>query len=74
MMQGKEDKPNNWTENSKFILEKLVDLSNGQTDLYNRLGDIRVAIAQLQVKSGVWGAIGGMIPALFMLVVYLLKK
>lgn len=39
-----------------------------------RFDRIEIAIAKLQVKSGVWGLIGGSIPVAIMLAIYLVEK
>jgi hypothetical protein len=42
--------------------------------LEKRFDRIEIAIAKLQVKSGIWGMIGGAIPVAIIVVCYLLEK
>lgn len=42
--------------------------------LNDRISDLRVDIATLKVKAGVWGIIGGCIPIVILLCVYILPK
>jgi hypothetical protein len=40
----------------------------------SELQRIRVEIAMLQVKSGVWGLVGGCIPVLITAMIYIMAK
>lgn len=60
---------NGWKEWKNHVLSELQRLEPIQTDIT----DIKVAIGKLKVKSGIWGAIGGIIP-LMGVIVYLVAK
>jgi len=42
--------------------------------LNDRITDVRVDIATLKVKAGVWGIIGGVIPVLISIALYFFVK
>ena len=59
---------------SQYILKELTrhnELLEKHNDL---LSEIRTQIAMLQVKSGIWGAIGGAIPVAIGLAIWLIKS
>lgn len=43
-------------------------------DLTKEIVKAQIAIAKLQVKSGIWGVIGGCIPVLITIAIYLYCK
>jgi hypothetical protein len=60
-------------------LHKIKDeLKDGQNEVKEELGEkltsIRVDIGMLKVKAGVWGALGGAIIAVGMLLWFLIKR
>ena len=62
---------NGWPEWARYLLNRCDSLAETQAN-------IRADIAGLKVKSGVWGAVGGMIPVsvalVVLLVAYVVKK
>ena len=50
------------------IMVKLDDLA------VNKVSQLNQAISALQVRSGVWGLMGGLIPVLIVLVVWYIEK
>jgi hypothetical protein len=54
---------NGWVEYKKMVLAQLDTLTTGIHDINEELKSIRVELAMLKVKSGVWGAMAGLIPA-----------
>lgn len=60
-MSGNEG-TNGWDEHKRLIAQELKDLKAGQLSVNETLTSIQVSIAKLQVKSGVWGILGGSIP------------
>ena len=57
--------PNGWQEWSKFVLKELTRLSDTYEDLSKKVNEevtqLKTEVAMLQVKSGIWGIIGGAI-------------
>jgi hypothetical protein len=53
-----------WLEYRKLILSELERVSRELRDLNQKVSDIHTEIAMLKVKSGLWGALAGAIPAL----------
>lgn len=69
---------NGWNEWSRHVLAELKRLSDGQ-DRYQEKTDLafmelKVEIAKLKVKSGIWGLMGGAIPVGIGLLVWLLQS
>jgi hypothetical protein len=68
---------NGWGKYQIMVLEKLDDLEERGKCIEKKVGDLRVDVAQLKVKAGVWGAVAGFIgaavPVLAGLTVLLLK-
>ena len=62
-----------WTRWSNFVLEELKRLNRNQEATSKEIGDIRVEIGMLQVRAGVWGALGGFIPVAIMLILKYVK-
>lgn len=70
---------NGWNEWSRHVLAELKRLSDGQKEYQEKADaaflDLKVEIANLKVKSGVWGLVGGAIPvAIGLLVSFFLKS
>jgi len=63
-----------WNEWSHYVLE-AIKRSEARLDTNSkRFTEIEKEIARLSVKSGVWGAIGALIPILIGLIFWLLSK
>jgi len=73
---------NGWGEYAKYVLKELERLNKSLDDLEQRLIDIqtkdlakiRTEIAMLKVKSGLWGAVAGMVPVIIVLLINYLSK
>jgi len=52
---------NGWNEWSRHVLAELERLNNCYEGMNGQLQKIHVEIAMLKVKSGMWGAFGGII-------------
>lgn len=50
---------NGWSEYQKLVLSELKRLSVNQEEIYRTLDKMREHVAELRVKSGLWGTIGG---------------
>lgn len=64
---------NGWNEWSRHVLAELKRLSEGDEALKCKLSSIEVEVAKLNVKAGLWGALGGAIPVGIGLLISLLK-
>jgi len=65
---------NGWNEYQKLVLHELHELNLKFDKNSQDIQNIREQVAKLKVKSGVWGAIGGMIPIIIALVLIFLSK
>jgi len=64
---SKEFELGNLSARMESIEEKAEDLHDAQIRLFGKLDKLIPAVAQLQVKASVWGAIGGVLVALIAL-------
>lgn len=62
-----------WTEWSQYVLKELERLNACYEKVDSRLGAIERDIVSLKIRSGVWGAIAGMVPAIGVLLYTLLR-
>lgn len=63
---------NGWEQWKRLVLEKLDRHEAWLVSIDKRIGKLREDIVILKVKCGLWGAAGGLIPALIVaLMVYL---
>ena len=53
---------NGWIEYKKLILSDLKELNDDYKGLRGEIAALREDVAGLKVKSGIWGAIAGVIP------------
>ena len=54
---------NGWNEWSRHVLAELTRLNNCYDEINKSVSKIHVEIAMLKVKSGMWGAVGGIFTA-----------
>ena len=54
-----EDNENGWNEWSKVVLRKLDDHSAKLEKVGTEIVKMRERLARLEVKSGIWGIVGG---------------
>ena len=69
------DSTNGWHEHKQLVLRELERLTQeirhernnykqGMSGVYERLIDVEKEIATLKVRCGIWGLMGGLIPAM----------
>ena len=63
-----------WSKYEKMVIEKLDDHDAKFSHIEDKLTQIQVDIATLKVKAGVWGGIGGVIPAIIAIVLFYASK
>ena len=67
-----------WTEYRKLVLANIETLTEAVKELKKDIGEMQVIIAKLEtslsIKSGIWGAIAGLIPAIGLLIYFIVKK
>lgn len=54
---------NDWMEYRQFVVSKLADLDHKQDELGDQMTLVRIDLAMLKVRSGIWGGLAGTIPA-----------
>ncbi|HSE44959.1 MAG TPA: hypothetical protein VLA89_06490 [Gemmatimonadales bacterium] len=52
-----------WSAYEKMVLDKLDGLEHGLEELRGEVVAVRIDVATLKVKAGIWGAVAGMVPA-----------
>ena len=62
-----------WPEWSKYVLKELEKNDTSHKEMLTMLHRMDREIATLKVKAGAWGLIAGMIPAITVLLLSLLK-
>ena len=61
---------NGWSQYEKMVIDKLDDHDDKFNGIEDKLTQIQVDIATLKVKAGIWGGIGGLIPAVIAIVMF----
>ncbi len=61
---------NGWSKYEKMVIDKLDDHDDKFNGIEDKLTQIQIDIATLKVKAGVWGGVGGMIPAVIAIVMF----
>ena len=67
-------KVNGWNEYEKLVMAELDRLNAAVGCMSAEVTGIRVEIAMLKVKAGMWGAVGACIPVIMMLAIEFLRK
>lgn len=65
---------NGWDRWQKYVVNTLEDMKKGQDELYAEITDVRIEVAGLKVKAGIWGALAGVLPAGIMAAIFGLIK
>ena len=65
---------NNWSEYQKLVLAELERHGSLISEIDEKIGNLRVEIAMLKVKSGIWGAAAGLVSVMVFLLYQLLSK
>lgn len=55
---------NGWSAYERLVMDKLDTLEEELHGLDEKVTLLRIDVAQLKIKAGVWGAVAGMVPAL----------
>ena len=63
-----------WRDWANHVLTELKRFDSDMQGLNRGINKIRIEIATLKVKSGIWGMIGAMIPIGFMFLANYLSK
>ena len=62
-----------WNRCGKFVLKELERLGDSDIDHGKVISINSVDIGMLKIKAGAWGLLGGLIPALALLIYFLIK-
>jgi hypothetical protein len=64
---------NGWNEWSRHVLKELERLNTNYENLQEEISLVKIEIAMLKVKAGVWGLVAGAIPVAIGIVLQILK-
>jgi hypothetical protein len=67
------ERDNGWDRYQNMVLDKLERLEERLDCVDKKVGNLRVDVGKLNVKSGIWGMIGGTIPLVVAILLYVLK-
>lgn len=73
-MPGETPQTDDWDQWKNHVLAELERMNKNYKTIDEKVDAVRIEIATLKVKSGVWGLIAGAIPVLIALAIYLLTK
>lgn len=45
----------------KAMSKDITEIKESQGDIYEKVNDLATKVAKLEVKSGIWGSIGGIV-------------
>ena len=63
-----------WHEYRKLVIDTTERHQACIKDLYDQLGAVKVEVALLKLKAGVWGLLAGALPGAIAIAVWLLKE
>ena len=66
--------PNGWNEWSVHVKEELKRLNTCYEGMRDTLNQVRIDIATLKVKAGIWGGIGALIPIIGAVLIWAIKE
>lgn len=58
------DPESGWNAYQRMVLTDLDELKAGLADVREEVVGVRIDVATLKVKAGIWGGVAGFIPAL----------
>ena len=62
-----------WDSYQRLVLDKLAAHGERLGCIDKKVSDLRVDLAALKIRAGLWGAIAGALPALVVAVMWVLK-
>ena len=65
---------NGWEEYKKLVLSELERFNKNQDKFDKKLDKVIIDIATLKVKASIWGALGGMVPILIAIIVWIIRS
>ena len=74
MTKPRSDDNNGWDEWKNVVLRELKDIRTEQKETRSDVVNVRLDISRLQIKSGVWGAIGGAIPVVVLIAFEIISR
>jgi len=72
--EQKMPEPEEYIRDKRFILETLDRHESDLTKLFEADGNKSQDIAVLKVKAGIWGLLGGLVPAAIALAVWIIQQ
>lgn len=69
-----EESRNGWEEWGKYVLKELERQNDCNAFLTEAVNSIKVDLAMLKLKSGIWGFLAGTVPPTGLLLYFLIKE
>ena len=64
---------NRWNEYEKLVLDKLESHTETLKCLDTKMTSIRIEVAKLKVKAGIWGGLAGVVSAIGSMILFYIK-
>ena len=64
---------NGWNEYEKLVLDKLESHTETLRCLDTKMTSIRIEVAKLKVKAGIWGGLAGIVSAVGSMILFYIK-
>jgi hypothetical protein len=65
---------NGWDEYKRLVLKELEDIKAGMRRMENKVDENCRRVVGLEVKAGVWGLLGGLIPVIIVMGILLVRS
>lgn len=65
---------NGWDEWRNHVLSELKENKEDHKTIITKMDGLSLTIAALQVRSGVWGLLGGLVPVLIMVIIWYVER
>ena len=64
---------NGWSEYEKLVMDKLESHTEWLKGLNKEVTSIRIEVAKLKVKAGIWGGLAGIVSAVASMILFYVK-
>lgn len=65
---------NGWHEYKLLVIDRLDNLQENVKELTDAVNKLKNEVIAIKIKSGLWGALAGSVPALITMLVYMAVK
>jgi hypothetical protein len=65
--------PDDWGSYEKMVLQELQDLKESHRETAREITATRIEVEKLKVKSGIWGAVSGLVASVGVALIAMFK-